>query len=359
MANISEAFLSRPPKLEADVGLRAEPLENNRLKLTVSHEGANAQIAVAPLAVPYPSGLKRLLAAQPDVEGVVVDRLRPGLYEAAQENEIAVLDLRGHGRIVAPGFVYVRPPSPDARKASPLSHSGRASPFAPKASRVVRILLSDSNDPKRLADIASEAGMNAGNAHRVLSSLLDMGLVERDHNDYVVKDAGSLLDAWADAASRPKKSVLIAAREGELDDLAREVIGSLRSRVAPSDDLYGKAKRRQASLAGRGAPHENAALSGELAAEMLAPHLSARSAIVHVWDPAVFERASRDWQQPLQPLVMSRIEIHLSDEGVGHMGANRDGLYLASPAQVYVDLHGHRGRARDAAEELRRHLLGY
>jgi hypothetical protein len=51
--------------------------------------------------------------------------------------------------------------------------------------------------------------------------------------------------------------------------------------------------------------------------------------------------------------------VDLADEGYGDFRSERSGLPLASPAQVYVDLVHDRGRGREAAEHLRRSLLGF
>lgn len=333
--HLAEKFISRPPQLEGDVELVVEPIDERHVLLQLAHGQQRAQIVAAPLSVPYPSGLDRLLAAEPDLEGVLVERIPPGLAEAARQRGIAVLDLNGKGRIVAPGFVYVCPPAQrEAGAPAPPSDllSPRSSPFAPKASRVVRILLADPKRPRRLSEIAREAGMNAGNVHRVLSSLHELTLVERHQDDYQVPDPGSLLEAWADASRPPKERFSIPVGEGLVADLVRDVIDPLR---------------------------EYAALSGELAAELLAPHIAARGAIIHVWDSDVYEKAAREWKQPLAPLMRAVVRVDLADAGVGQLGLDRNGMRLVSPAQLYVDMYGSRGREREAAEEMRRQVLAY
>ena len=101
-----------------------------------------------------------------------------------------------------------------------------------------------------------------------------------------------------------------------------------------------------------------------MAAEELAPYLPAESAIVHVLSPERFGDFERPAAGPSLPLLgraparAGEVDVALSDPGVA-FDARRNGLELASPQQIYVDLARDRGRGRDAAEHLRRHALGF
>lgn len=334
-----------------------EPADDHRAWLTVRGRGPGYRGRAAGLSVPYPSGLKRLIAADPEIDVALVHEASPSFDRAAVEQGVSYLDRRGRGRLVAPDFVYVVPPpsatSAGRRRADvddqPIprwpSERGRpayvtskppsrVSPFAPKASRVVRALLADARRRWRLSDLAEACRLNPGNVHRVLAALVDHDLVERDDDRYVVVDPGSLLEAWAEEAfrKRPREEVRIPVR----DDLPSAVRDLLRALPA------------------------EAVVSGELAAELLAPHLPAAHAIVHCvdsarWDPErlVSTRAA----PPLRP--RAHILVDLADEGVAQFGEEREGLPLVSAPQLYVDLYRHRGRGREAAEHVRSEVLGF
>lgn len=330
-----------PPKLDGGVKLIAEPLDERHVRLRLEHDNHRAELVAAPLAVPYPSGLDRLVAADRQLQAVLVERIPPGLEQAAEKRGIAILDVHGKGRIVAPGFVYVSSSArPDAGSRPDLlvPHSLRSSPFAPKASRVVRLLLAKPGQPKRLSEIAETADMNPGNVHRALAALQALALVERHEDQYEVLDPGSLLEAWADASRRPRERFSISLGEGAAADLVRDLLGS---------------------PGGGGSLGERAAVSGEVAAELLVPHLAARSAVVHVWDADAYHKAARDWRSPNIPFSRAIVQVELADDKIAQFGSERGGLKLVSPAQLYVDLYRSRGRARDAAEEMRRQVLGY
>lgn len=339
-------FLGNPPALEGGVELAAQRISEGEVSLSFRHDDASLQMRAAWLAVPYPSGLRRLIASAPDLKAVVVERIPRGLDAACREAGVSYLDCHGQGRVVGPGFVYVvaRHPSPPIviagfdvgdqpdRKRSGRPASSRVDPFAPKASRVVRALLSDPNRGWRLSELAGEVQADGGNAHRILSALIDSGLAERDQERYRVADPGSLLEAWAERARRPREHLTIPVG----DDLG-ESVRSLISTVGA--DLV---------------------VSGEFAAEALAPHLAARRALVHVLSGSAWERVARmadDAEVP--PRRSGMIECGHADAGVAQFGSEFEGIPLPHPAQIYVDLVRGPGRGGEAAAHLRREALGY
>lgn len=328
-----ERLARQPPALLGGATLDVALDDPRHATLTFEHRGHGLALYTALLTVPYPSGLERLLAAEPEVEAVVVDRVPPGLAAAADARGISYLDRDGRGSVIGPGFVYVTPPRIDLGQ---LSAPSRTSPFAPTTSRIVRALLSDPGRPWGVTELARLTLLNPGNAHRALASLIELGHVERDRDAYVLVDAGSLLEAWADQYRPPKETFTVP------------VSGSLHQTVAET----------VAAMDG------SAVVSGELAAEMLAPHLPARSAIVHCLDPGAWSPPQRDeplLNRALRMLTtpVDTVLVALSDVGTGQFGDSVDGLDLASAAQIYVDLARASGRPREAADEVRRQVLRY
>jgi hypothetical protein len=200
----------------------------------------------------------------------------------------------------------------------------------------VRALLADPFHHWRVSQLASLVELNPGNVHRALAALTDGGYVEREGDAYVLADPGSLLEAWAEVGTR--------SRPGERGTLAVE------------GDLHATVARVVADLGGR------AVVSGELAAELTAPHLQAASAIVHCFDADAWARLGDRYPLALGLSPATRagdIVVDLVDGGVAQFGFPRNGLPLVSPAQLYVDLARARGRTREAAEEVRRQCLRY
>jgi hypothetical protein len=320
----------RPPSLEGGIELAAELVDDQHAIVRLQQGDVKAEFRAAGLAVPYPSGLERLLARDPEIELVVVDRAPPGLQKAAAARGISYLDVNGRGRVVGAGLVYIASPRPDLGRVVP----ARSSPFAQKASRVVRVLLSDPQRKWRLSDVAVLAHLNPGNVHRALAALVDLGMVERDEDAYLVADPGSLLEAWSDQRQRPREQAWLPIG-GDLRESVAQLVQQLDGDVV---------------------------VSGELAAEEFAPYLPAESAVLHCLDAERFAAFSReDQRRPrLRPGVgAGEVLLDLADEGVGDFRVERDDLLLASPVQVYVDLAGERGRGREAAEHLRHAVIGF
>lgn len=318
-----------PPEIEGGkVALRS--IEGGEAQLRIELGDRQADLRAAFLAVPYPSGLKRLVGANPNLEAVIVERIPPGLDQAARELGLSYLDIHGHGRITQPGFVYFAPPGPDDR--SPTKSRG-PSPFAPKASRVLRSLLADHETERRLSDLARETALNPGNVHRVLNRLMDDGYVEREKDSYLVVDPGALLNAWAENSPPTREQTAIPVK------------GDLRSAAEGLLERF----------------HGHAVISGELAAELLAPHLPAASAVIHCLDANEWAHIDLEEIEPPPPVFRApgRILLDLPDPGVAQFGSEVSELPLVGAAQLYVDLYREPTRGRQAAEEVRRQLLDF
>lgn len=341
-----ERFAADPPGLAGGVVLRVEShADELTLRLRQESGGVSADLRAAFLTVPYPSGLRRLLARDPTLEAVVVEHIPSGLDAAAEEAGVSYLDRHGNGRVVAPGLVYVSSPRvPSAARfagrdvggaasGAPRGPGRRVSPFAPKASRIVRGLLAKPQQPRRLSDLAREVEVDPGNAHRVLGALVEMGLVERDDDRYLVPDPGSLLEAWAESTRRPSERVVL--------QLSVDPRGWVTDLIESEPDGF--------------------AVSGELAAELLAPYLRAHEVILHCLDAEAFGRIGRaaSSEAGLVLPATGRVVAVPADERVGDFGSTVAGLPVVSPAQLYVDLFRARGRAREAAEHVRREVLGF
>lgn len=68
--------------------------------------------------------------------------------------------------------------------------------FAPKASRVLRILLQDPDRPWRVIDLAQSAGVSLGQVSNVRRALLDREWAYVDAGGFQLRDPSVVLDAW-------------------------------------------------------------------------------------------------------------------------------------------------------------------
>lgn len=325
-----EALAHNPPQLQGGGSCRLDVRDARHAWLVIEFGDNRLAMSAAFLSVPYPSGLRRLLQREPDLEAVIVDRIPAGLLEAAAAADVAVLDKDGFGRVVTSKLVYV---APAPHGSAPLSRS-TSSPFAPKASRLVRTLLVFPEERWRLSALADLAQVDPGNAHRVLASLMERGLVERDEDEYLVADPGSLLEAWAESTTRPREQLSLPV-SGDLADELRVILPVL---------------------------DHKAIVSGEFAAERLAPYLPAQTALVHCWDRTAWERLRRDVTPRYVPegiALSGRLVVDLADEGVAQFRVSQGDIPLVNPVQAYVDLFTAPGRGREAGEHLRKTIIGF
>ena len=246
-----------------------------------------------------------------------------------EETGIAWLDLSGNAKITGPGL-YIHALGHDNRFRRP----GRVeSAFGPKGSRVARWMLMNPGRAIRQRALATATGLNEGYVSRVVSRLMEMGLLERDDRGIQVVDAERLLDAWRDDYRFERHVVM----QGHIAVAAGE---SVVQKVAHALD------------------HAEAgyAVTGLAAAWYWTRYAGYRLSTVYLSESPPVEllgvlgfretqRGSNTW------LVVPR------DEGVFNGVSKVDGIYCAHPVQVYLDLKSHPERAAEAAEEIRSRLI--
>jgi hypothetical protein len=75
--------------------------------------------------------------------------------------------------------------------------------FAPKASRILRILLQNPDQPWRVIDLAKSAGVSLGQVSNVRRALLDREWAYVDAGGLQLKDPSVVLDAWRSEYKAP------------------------------------------------------------------------------------------------------------------------------------------------------------
>ena len=208
--------------------------------------------------------------------------------------------------------------------------------FAPRATRVVRVLLADPGRAWRLEELAKAAGVSLGHSHNVIKRLADLAWVERDDQQRIrLMKPADLLENWCDSYTY---------RENEItsyvvpEKITRRFMAEI-ARVATAQG------RRYAFTL-------NAGLS------LVAPHLRLPS--IHSYlegDPAPVATALG-----LRPATETQGSLHLLapyDPGVFYGVLEKGGLKVTSLPQLYADLAGYERRGRELADHLRRETMGY
>ncbi len=193
------------------------------------------------------------------------------------------------------------------------------------AARVVRTLI-DYRGPLSISDLLTLSGASTGATYRVRDYLIEEGLLERlSDATYRVPDWQRLLREWAaDYALPPVSTRSFIAPRG---------IESLRARAADVDGF-------------------RYAVTGSLAAEEWAPYAPAKLARIYVQDIA----AAAAWLD-LRPTDVGQNVLLVEPKDprsivFENTWTARDGLMLAAPSQVAVDLVNGPGRNPSEADAL-------
>ncbi len=243
---------------------------------------------------------------------------------------VGFIDLSGNAHIMAPPLVVHVEGRPNRfiRRGRP------SSVFAPKSSRVARLLLLEPTRWWKQHELAREGSLGAGFVSRICKRLVAEGLVERDsENALRSSNPALLLDAWRshyDFESHGVKRGHVSARNGE------ELTERLASLLERSGVRY--------------------ALTGLAAAWRLAPFATYRLVTLYV------ENGARE--RLLEPLDWRPEErganvwlVRPNDAGVFHGAAVVNGANCVSPVQAYLDLRDMPERSDEAADRLREERL--
>jgi len=252
--------------------------------------------------------------------------------QLCQERGVSFVDLSGNAHIEAPGLlIHVEGrPNKYVEKGRP------ASPFAPKSSRLARVLLRDPGHWWSQQGLANETQLGPGFISRLVKRLQEDGLVERDKRNQVrPSDPNLLLDAWRNDYRFERHDSLVghvSSRTG--DELSSKVAHALgQSRIS-----Y--------------------ALTGLSGAALLAPFAAHRRVTVFVGEQ-------------LKAGVLERLKFHAEEKGANLWlvvprdssvfwdAKEIDGIRCASAIQVYLDLKSMPERAEEAAEQLRSKYLSW
>jgi hypothetical protein len=208
--------------------------------------------------------------------------------------------------------------------------------FAPRATRVVRVLLSEVGRAWRLGELARAAEVSLGHSHNVVKRLEELAWLERDTSDRMrLTKPGDLLESWGDAYTY---------RENEIASYAvpERMTRKFLVEVARAAEAEGR----------------RYALTMSAGLSLVAPHL--RMTAVHAYlegNPApVAARLG------LRAVAEADGALHLFapyDRGVFHGLLEKGGLRVTSLPQLWVDLARYDGRGADQAQHLRREAMGY
>lgn len=259
------------------------------------------------------------------------------LREELRQLKVGYYDLAGslYLPLRTGGYILIdRPPAPRP--------SGQPEVFEGKAQRIVHQLLHEHDEWHGVSLLAHQCGVAPSTASRTLAELERRGWIEArgagPHKERKAVRPTELLDAWAEAArarpAPPLARYFVPSASG-LDAVLARVAPALRSRVT-----Y--------------------AVTHQAAAQMYAPFLTdvktvrlrayAESALAATLAEIRAERVTEGANLAI---------IELPDALDVFTAEKRNEIHLASPVQVYIDLQTGEGRSKEAAEHLRKEVIGF
>jgi hypothetical protein len=253
---------------------------------------------------------------------LVAPYIGPRVRELLTDEDISYLDLTGNSRINLdyPGvFIETQGARQDPRTTKPRSGIRGA-----KAGAVVRALV-DAAPPYTGAEIARAAEVNEGYLSRILDTLVDEGLIDRERAGPVTRvDWPAMLQRRARALDlfRPVGTHRYIARQG-----TSAVLDRLRSR----------------SPDGRRIP----TITGSFAASKIAPVAAPSLLVVYAMDP----RKLADELELLPAEAGADTVLIRPENDVVFVRATRDdGVAWAAPSQVAIDCLSGTGRMPSEGE---------
>ncbi len=248
-----------------------------------------------------------------------------------RRNGLGYLDLSGNCYLAFEHVHIEKEGKPNIRPSTrPLK-----SLFAPRATRVVRVLLVDPQHAWRLGELAKAAEVSLGHAHNVVKRLEELAWVERGEEQRIrLLKPGELVEAWSEAYTYRQNSV---AAYFSPERITRKLMAESAGWAQAEGRRYAFTLHAGAALIASNIrfPAIHCYLEGE--ADSMARALGLRAGEaegnVHILTPY--------------------------DQGVFYAPLEKGGLSVVCLPQLYVDLFHYERRGREQAEYLRREAVGY
>ena len=259
--------------------------------------------------------------------------------EILERHGVAVVDGLGNAHVELPGLLLHTEGQRGRRGDSPRSQTHAR--LAGKGGVAAQALLLEPTRDWKVQDLAGEAGVSIGLAHRVLARLETEGLVAAEgagpRRVRRVADPTALLDLWAeentDRSVQRMRAYRLAREPRELADAVSAVLDAA------------------------GIDH---AVTGAAAAARIAPFITAVP-VAEVWvdSVGVLEDAA----------AASGAELAETGHNLAFLQANGDeplafrrkveGIWAVNPFRLFYDLRNDPRRGHEQAETLRREVIGF
>ena len=265
----------------------------------------------------------RYLEKHPDCYGVfVAPYISPRSAEICSKEGIGYLDFAGNCRLSF-GRIYIE------RKCTENPFAERRelrSLYSPKASRILRVLLNDPHRVWKVEALARGSGVSLGLVSKVKALLRDREWIREQASGIALIEPVALLREWSENYKFTKNEVKDFYSLKDVPEIESEIAHAL--------------ARRSIEYA----------LTGFSGAARFAPIVRYQRVMIYL-EGIQDDLASSLGLKP----VINGANVSLLipyDNGIFYGASQRDGIRVASPVQIYLDLAGYRGRGEEAAKEL-------
>ena len=198
--------------------------------------------------------------------------------------------------------------------------------FSPKASRIVRVMLTNPGRSWQVQGLAREAQVSLGLASRLKERLLDLEYASEKENGLTLSRPGELLKQWANNYSFRKNKVY-------------DYFGL--------DEIKGLERKLSQYCERRNIPYALALFSG---AALVAAYMRYTRGFAYVGRNIGEVAESLGLKQVSSGPNFSILEPY--DEGIFYGSREIDHQRVVSDVQLYIDLVGFKGRGEESAEFL-------
>ncbi|WP_190239730.1 type IV toxin-antitoxin system AbiEi family antitoxin [Pelotomaculum schinkii] len=256
---------------------------------------------------------------------LIAPYISPQSAEICVNEGVGYIDLAGNSRLSF-GQVYIYKEG----KANPFNHKrDLRSLYSPKATRVLRVLLSNPGREWKMQALAEESEVSLGQVANVKSLLADREWLSFNMNGLLLNKPKQLLFEWAENYDFRRNQVH--------DFYSLKSVSEIEYELARICDM----KNIQYVYV----------LTGFSGAARMAPSVRYQRVTAYVQQEAIENLAL---QMNLKK-VSSGANVSLLvpyDDGVFYGAKNYDWVKVATPVQVYLDLREIRGRGEEAASVL-------
>ncbi len=247
--------------------------------------------------------------------------------EICQSEGIGYLDLSGNCLLLFDKIFIQKKDYPNQFK----EKRDLKSLYAPKAERLLRVLLCNPGKKWKINELAVESGVSLGQASNVKRGLFDRELLSGERGGFSLKEPAALLREWAENYDYRKNEV--------------QEFYSLKSVTDIENALAAYCNNRKI----------NYALTGFSGAARITPAVRYKKAMVYATDLA--EEAFSELSLKAVKSGGNLLLFIPYDDGVFYGSSRFNGVQVASEIQLYLDVQGFRGRGEEAAEVLYERII--